>query len=120
MNEICEWFSLSSANLVDDSDEILEVKAINSLAHFVQIFQIFKAVFIERCTLTLELVNNLFVAVKVGASVGVSGQIHDGFQGFEFIREIHHLVNFSIKSLLVGSRRVFCEFVDQILHLDVS
>jgi len=106
--------------LVNNGEEFFEAESSNVLAHFVQIFQIFEAAFIEFSTLAFELVNQFFVAVEVGASVGVSFQIHDGFQLVEFVSEIFHLVDFLVQSFLVFSCGALGEFVNQILNLDVS
>jgi len=63
---------LGIANLVNDGEEVFEAEAFNVLAHFIQIFEVFVAAFVNFSALAFELVNQFLVAVEVGASVCVS------------------------------------------------
>jgi len=99
--------------VVDDCEEVFEAEAIDVFAHFVQIFEVFVAAFANFSALAFELVDDFLVASEVGASVGFSNQIQDGFQLFESFSEIGHFANFLFQSFLVGSCWVLGESVDQ-------
>jgi len=101
--------------LINNGEEVFEGEAFNVSAHFVQIFQVFVAAFVEFSALSFELFNNLFVATEVSASVGVSDQIQSSGQMVEFVSEVSDQANFTFQFFFVFSSGVLGESVNQIL-----